>query len=396
MASSLSKRLHQERWPFCLDDLPTGTVLVGGAVRDGLLGRLEKQPDLDLVVPAKAVELANSFAEKLGGKCVLLDVERDIARLVFRGWTIDFARQIGSSLEDDLWSRDYRLNAIALTLEPEPIIVDPTGGVEDLFHKRLVAVKEKNLVEDPVRLLRGLRLMAEHHLLPDAQTIDWIQANSLLLQTSAPERIQYEIQRLVNASWADKVIPLLQSIGLLGAWENSLKVVNQGSIFLQDAKNLFSSKELSCALPLARLTHLLSDEGLFSLRFSRRQRQRCATLRKWQKRNDGLAFGSLSEADRLQLHKDLERDLPALIFGLSATDQVIWLNRWRDLNDPLFHPSSPVNGHTLQKCLNLPSGFELGQLMRHLCQERAFGRLLNREDALKEARDWWKQNQTLL
>ena len=87
--------------------------------------------------------------------------KRDIARLVINGWTLDFARQVGENLKDDLLRRDFRINAIALRLEEKPEIFDPTGGMDDLKSKKIVAISEKNLIDDPLRILRGFRLMCE-------------------------------------------------------------------------------------------------------------------------------------------------------------------------------------------------------------------------------------------
>ena len=65
-------------------------------------------------MPGDAVALARQLARDHGGTCVVLDAERSIARLVLGGWSLDLARQEGSSLEADLGRRDYTINAIAL------------------------------------------------------------------------------------------------------------------------------------------------------------------------------------------------------------------------------------------------------------------------------------------
>ena len=132
LLDQLRERLAPAQWPLPLARLPEGTALVGGAVRDGLLNRLQKQPDLDLVVPSDAIALTKALAEELHGTCVVLDAERSIARLVLGGWTVDIARQDGDRIEDDLWRRDYRLNAIAVSLQPWGELWDPTGGLRDL------------------------------------------------------------------------------------------------------------------------------------------------------------------------------------------------------------------------------------------------------------------------
>ena len=95
LAQILWDRLHPEQWPLNPKQLPVGSALVGGAIRDGLLSKLKKQPDLDLVIPEEALGLCQNLAKTLGGKCVVLDAERNMARLVLHGWTIDFASQEG-------------------------------------------------------------------------------------------------------------------------------------------------------------------------------------------------------------------------------------------------------------------------------------------------------------
>ncbi len=98
----------------------------------------------------------------------------------------------------------------------------------------------------------------------------------------------------------------------------------------------------------------------------------------------------------MQLHKDLEKELPALIIQLPKASQSEGIKRWRNKKDPLFHPVSPVDGHTLQERLNLPPGKLIGLLMNYLELEHAFGRLNNRKEAIRSARYWVEQNQNLM
>ena len=72
LLDQLRERLAPDQWPLPLARLPEGTALVGGAVRDGLLDRLQEQPDLDLVVPSDAIALTKALAQELHGTCVVL------------------------------------------------------------------------------------------------------------------------------------------------------------------------------------------------------------------------------------------------------------------------------------------------------------------------------------
>ncbi len=395
MVNSLLEELKPDQWPLPISQLPKGTAVVGGAIRDSLLKRLKKFPDLDLIVPKNAIESSQKLAKSLGGTCVVLDPKRDIARLVLQGWTIDLAKQQGKSLEEDLLRRDFTINAIALMITPSIELIDPANGIADLQAKTLVAIKEENLRDDPLRCLRAFRLLAEIKLDLDPKTKKWINNNHKLLAKSAPERIQSELLRLVHGPRADEVLPIIEKIGLLATWRNKDRQINYQSI-KPKYTSLLTPKEEKNALPLLRLTNLLSDIGMEQLRFSKRQRQRCKLLRKWQKLNDGLGFSTLSEASRLELHKDLEEDLPALIAGLSKTYQLQWLKRWRNKNDSLFHPISPIDGHTLQQEFDISSGLLLGKLLSHLSHEKAFDRLHSKEDCIKAASYWLTQKQTLL
>ena len=213
----LWERLLPERWPVRLTQLPEGTALVGGAIRDALLNQLSDQPDLDFIVPSNAIALAKSLSKQLGGTAVVLDSERDIARLVLNNWTIDLARQDGQTIEQDLLRRDYGVNAIALGLRPWGELWDPTGGLSDLRDGRLRAVSESNLVDDPLRLLRGPRLISEHPLELEAKTQQWIALHRKRPQ-AAPERILSELQRLVRGPQADAAIACIKTLDLLHGW----------------------------------------------------------------------------------------------------------------------------------------------------------------------------------
>ena len=200
---------------------------------------------------------------------MVLDEQRQMARLVLKGWTIDFARLEGEDLTEDLFRRDFRLNAIALSLSPPQQLIDPTGGLQDLQDGLICAIRESNLRDDPLRLLRALRLMAELEMRIDTDTLAMVKANSALLTRSAPERIQAELLRLVAAPAADAAITLLQSLDLLKPWSApDWKHSHVNASQRLRAASSMTLEEQSLALPLARLTALLSDSGLRSLRFS--------------------------------------------------------------------------------------------------------------------------------
>jgi tRNA nucleotidyltransferase (CCA-adding enzyme) len=390
----LWRALAPEHWPLPVADLPAGTALVGGAVRDGLLQRLPPKPDLDLVVPGDAVALAAGLRRRLGGSCVVLDRDRSIARLVLRGWTIDLARREGRDLAEDLGRRDYTVNAIALPLQPaggDAGLVDPHGGLPDLSAGRLAAVSEANLLADPLRLLRGLRLAAELGFRLEPRTWEWILRHRGRLAAVAGERALAELERMAAADDGEGALLQVDEAGLLRPWSGPADRRGLGRCSRAQGRALgFGATEEAAALPLARLACLLDETGLTRLPTSRRLRQRCRRLRHWWGRLAELPrprLAELEERERLRLQRDLEEDLPALLPLLEPEEAREALARWRNPADPLFHPRPPIDGVRLQRELGLAPGPQLGALLEHLMGERAFGRLPD-EQTLTQARRW--------
>jgi len=390
LSNDLFGDLNPKDWPISIADLPPGSALVGGSVRDGLLKKLSPKPDLDFVIPVNAINFSENLSKKINATFIKLDEKRDIARLVSNGWTLDFARQVGENLKDDLLRRDYRINAIALRLEENPEIFDPTGGIDDLKSKKIVAISEKNLIDDPLRILRGFRLMCELNFELDKETQRLLKNNVDKLSNVAPERIKMEVLKIVHSQWNSSIWKTYLELQLLKDWsEEKIPYIKL------ESKDFFSEKPLKVT-PLAKLICLISDQGLSRLRFSKSQVQRCKNLRVWAQKITHIGLDNLSEDERFQLHIDLEEDLPSLFLFMDEKHINIWLKRWKDPYDPLFHPSSPLNGYSLQKALKIPPGPSLGELMRYLSKEKAYGRFFTNQEALDAARKWTLENAPFL
>lgn len=398
-AKSLRERLAPEHWPLPLSALPGDAALVGGAVRDAALGRLNDQPDLDLVVHSGAVTLGQQLARQHRGTCIVLDQERDIARLVLRGWTIDLARREGPDLASDLRRRDYTVNAIALPLAPDSLVVDPTGGLEDLRSRKLVAIAEANLLDDPLRLLRGLRLAAELGFTIPEPSLGWIRRHAPRLADVAGERVLAELEKLAGAPQGHLGLHQAWELGLLDSWgAQPAASPSLGQLSWQAAATQgLSTEELGNALPMARLASLLDATAAERLKGSRRLQQRCGVLRHWWQTLSHTPLDALAEQQRLSLHEQLGDDLPALLLGQPAATAQGALARWRDPADPLFHPRPPLDGRQLQQAFGLKPGPALGELIKHLKLENAFGRIPANEPsaALASARQWLQDRQPL-
>src|SRR5688500_5893976 len=166
--------------------------IVGGAVRDELLGR--KVVDTD--VACSAPELAARLYSRLAGGAVFPLSERHGAwRVAFRaGNTVDFTPLHGETIEDDLATRDFTVNAMARPLEGGDL-VDPLGGEADLAARQLSAVSPTIFDDDPLRLLRAVRLEDELGFRLDEETERLLREPAGRVGEPAGERILGERER---------------------------------------------------------------------------------------------------------------------------------------------------------------------------------------------------------
>ena len=180
--------------------------IVGGAVRDELLGR----PVLDIdVVCRDPAQSARAYASLSGGAPFALSEAHSSWRVVLRGGrTVDFT-PVHGSIESDLARRDFTVNAIARPVAGGPD-VDPSGGREDLQLRLLRAVSESIFEDDPLRLLRAVRLEQELGFTLAPLTEQLVRENAPNVKEAAGERILAELTRL-NADGYKR----LDELGLL-------------------------------------------------------------------------------------------------------------------------------------------------------------------------------------
>ena len=186
--------------------------LVGGAVRDRLLGR--PTDDYDVAVGGDARRLARALARSTDAHVFALSEAFGVWRVVARdhSWQLDMLPLAGRSIEADLAQRDFTINAIA-----EPLAggeyVDPFGGVADLYGRKLRMVSAAAFVDDPLRTLRLARLACELDFEVDPATAAAAAAGSDGLAEVAPERIFAELKRIVIADRALAGLELMDAVG---------------------------------------------------------------------------------------------------------------------------------------------------------------------------------------
>jgi putative nucleotidyltransferase with HDIG domain len=210
-----------------LESEPAHAWLVGGAVRNRLLGR--STVDYDVVVDGDVRKTARALARGVGGHAFELSEQFGAWRLVPRprgtragpaAWQLDVLPLLHGSIEADLALRDLTVNALAQPLTIDALtqapgggeIVDPFGGVRDLEAQRLRMVSAETFARDPLRVLRLARLACELDFAIDSQTAVQAREAAPALERTAPERVFEELKRILCADGAVRGLGLMDDL----------------------------------------------------------------------------------------------------------------------------------------------------------------------------------------
>jgi putative nucleotidyltransferase with HDIG domain len=171
--------------------------IVGGAVRDAVLGR--EVSDLDLAVAGDPGAAARAIGQAIGEHAFELSAEFGTWRVATsgRGWQIDVTALRGEGIEADLAARDFTIGAVAVPLAGGEAI-DPYAGLKDLEEECLRVVGEASFSDDPLRLLRAARLAAEMGLEIEPRTVALARAGAALAADPAGERQLAELRQLMG------------------------------------------------------------------------------------------------------------------------------------------------------------------------------------------------------
>ena len=192
-----------------------GTYIIGGSVRDLLLGRTPV--DYDIAVTGNPEHFAKKLIARSDGHLVRLGKPGQmIIRVISGGIIFDISSLYGTSIEDDLRQRDFTINAIGYDLYKEEII-DCLGGLQDLADKNVRMVSEEVFKKDPARLIRAYRIGACLNFEIEAKTARVIKSNTKLIKNIAGERIRVELFTMLGTSTSYPYLSQMAASGLLTA-----------------------------------------------------------------------------------------------------------------------------------------------------------------------------------
>ena len=320
--------------------------IVGGAVRDERLGRAVIDLDVACADPRGA---AREFAREHGGAAFPLSERHGAWRVAAAGEekTVDFT-PLPDGIEADLRSRDFTFNAMAVRVGSGEL-VDPFGGESDLGTGTVRAVSDTVFFDDPLRLLRAVRLEDELGFRMDAHTEALVRASTSLVMRPAGERILSELRRLSADGYrrlAD--VGLLEPLG--GELDERLDALDD-----PDFRLVAVFRERLERFPIS---NDLRRYGRTLLRASRPEGPSPRAIHRFRRDTEPWALEALAYVGAPELAGPVEAA------------------RRADPREPL------VRGDEL----GLAPGPEIGRILALIDEERAAGTISTREEALDLAR----------
>ena len=219
--------------------------LVGGAVRDMLLGL--SHTDLDLVVEGDAIKMAQSLG--LNNIKIATYQTFGTANIKWNHWSVDLATARSeiytkpgalpevtpSTINRDLFRRDFTINAMAVSLHPDSYgeLIDPYHGSSDLKNKLICVLHENSFIDDATRIWRAIRYEQRLGFDIEPNTLHLLKRDIDMLDTISGDRIRHELELVLKEKLPEKAIHRADELAVLVKLNSALS----GNSWLADKFN---------------------------------------------------------------------------------------------------------------------------------------------------------------
>ncbi len=376
--------------------------LVGGVVRDLLLGRANL--DLDLVVEGSAIDLAQKLAPLAQGK-ITTHPRFNTAKLRWHKWGIDLTtarsetyarpgalpRVKPGPLNDDLFRRDFTINAMAVHLAPGRFgeLIDLYGGRDDLKHRLIRILHEKSFIDDATRIWRGLRYEQRLGFKLEPATLMLLKRDIDMLDTISGDRIRYELECILGEESPEKALRRAEELGALAKLHPSLRSDRWLEKKFGKARGFAYPNLPPQGLYLAFLTHSLTSgeiECLISyLRLPKSVAQIIRDTASIKARLESLADPELAPS---RIYHLLHGYAPLAIVATSfAADSPVARRHIELYLDKLRYISTALNGNDLKE-MGIAPGLQIKEILNLLREARLDGKVTSKQAEIELARGW--------
>ncbi len=380
--------------------------LVGGVVRDLLLE--QETFDLDLVADGDAIGLAQLLANTTQGRLVVHTRFRT-ANVRWNEWSIDLTtarteaydrpgalpRVRPGSLADDLFRRDFTINAMAIELSPGRYgdLIDLYGGQEDLEQGLIRILHEESFINDATRIWRALRYEQRLGFKLEMETLELLKRDIVMLDTISGDRIRHELELVLKEAYPEKFFLRADQLRVLSQLQPGLKGNNDLPKRFEQARQVSSPNPPPAGLYLALLTYTLTGEQVEQIvERLRLPRSTAQTLRDTCKLKAEMASLAAADLKPSRVYSTLHGYAPAAITATSlASDSQEVSRNIRQYLTRLRYIKPGLTGEDLKK-MGLTPGPRISEILDRLQAARLDGEVTNRQAEERLVRKWLRED----
>ena len=376
--------------------------LVGGVVRDLLLRR--PNFDLDLVLEGDAINLAEQLLQVRQGR-IITHRRFGTAELQWDKWSVDLATARSEtyvepgalpsvspgSIEDDLFRRDFTINAMAVMLNPNRygLLIDLYGGRDDLEHKLIRVLHENSFADDATRIWRGLRYEQRLNFQLGENSLKLLKRNVSMLDTISGDRIRHELELVLEEEFPEKVLLRAKKLKVLPKLHPALKGDDWLAEKFEQARELSSPNSPSVGLYLALLAYRLNakeSESLISqLRLSKALAQILEDTHNLKAELDWLAQPGPRPSSIYRFLHDYS--LSAITANLLACNSLVIYQHIQFFLDKLRYIRPSLTGNDLKR-MGITPGPRIKEVLDLLHDARLDERITTKEGEIDLVEGW--------
>jgi len=377
------------------EDLEYQLYLVGGVVRDALIGC--RTHDLDLAVVGDAVQLASIFVKD----AIVTSHHRfGTATVVLKKNTVDFATvrqetyakpaalptiQKSQDIITDLKRRDFTINAMAFDLTGSQSLIDPFNGQADIEKKIIRVLHEKSFIDDPTRIFRAARYAARLNFQIEEKTLALLKKSIPLLKELSADRIYHELMMALREEKPENTLRLWQDLGILSYVFHGQEMHDYQASFAQARTEHNVSPNIYLALllwPLSITQARLCINKLNATRSIDRFLEQCLKLKQ--------SLPSLAQKEsNFSIYQALE-EFDDDVLNIALTETSVSLQAKQNIRlfkNTLKHVELELNGHMLID-IGLDNGKEISDVLQKTLQQKLNVGLTNLDDELAFAKKY--------
>jgi len=368
--------------------------LVGGVVRDLLLGR--SNLDLDLVVEGNAIKLAQALARLKQGE-ITTHPRFGTAKLQWDNWSVDLATARAEtyarpgalpavkpgSIDSDLSRRDFTINAMAVAIYPGHFgeLLDPYRGKDDIEHKSIRVLHEKSFIDDATRIWRALRYEQRLDFQFEPATLDLLKRDTAMLDTISGDRIRHELELIFKEVLPEKALRRADELGVLYKIHPSLKCDSWLVERFARSRKLTHPRSPHPSLYLALLAYRLSgDDSEQLISYLRLPRTSAQTIRDTiaiKDKIDSLSSHGLAPS---LIYSLLHGYVPtALVANSLASDNTTATEHIELYINVLRYVNPVLTGADLKK-MGVPASPRIKEILQMLREARLDGKVSSRKE----------------